>query len=133
MAKQSLIEVAKEYIKPPSGVYPWATKTVTKSVEIPGGGVGLEMVGMPTLKSDKTEFVAAEDIEIPDAKLLHFGEVGQYISALSPIILTQDKDASGKWKILDGRHRLAAWRAAGYTRIPVVFSTESAYKEPEKG
>lgn len=132
MAKKSLVEVAKEYIKPPTGKYPWETKTVTKSVEIPGGGVGLEMVGMPTLKSDVTEFVAAEDIEIPDPKLIHFGEAASYMNAISPIILTQEKDAAGKWKILDGRHRLVAWRASGYTRIPVVFSTESGYKDASK-
>lgn len=132
MAKKSLVEVAKEYIKTPSGKYPWETKTVTKSIELPGGHVGLEMVGMPTLKSDVTEFVAAEDIEIPDAKLLHFGEVAGYMNALSPIILTQQKNSEGKFIILDGRHRLAAWRASGYTRIPVVFSTDTGYKECPK-
>ncbi len=36
----------------------------------------------------------------------------------------QEKDADGKWIIFDGRHRLAAWRAAGYKQLPVVFLKE---------
>lgn len=129
MAKKSLIEVAQQYINEPSGKYPWETKTVTMSVKMPDGGVGLEMKGMPTLESDETQFVPTRDIEIPDANLLAMGEVAGYIHALSPIILTKQKDAGGKWMILDGRHRLAAWRASGYKQVPVVFSTEKEYKD----
>ena len=127
MAKKTLFEVAQEYINEPSGKYPWETKTVTKTV-MHGDMVGLEMAGMPTLASDVTEFVKTTDIELPDPKQIHYHEVGSYINALSPIILTQDKDENGKWKILDGRHRLAAWRASGYRQVPVVFSTEKGYK-----
>lgn len=129
MAKKSLMEVAKQYINDPSGKYPWETKTVTMSVATPDGGVGLQMKGMPTLESDETKFVNARDIEIPDPKLIHLGEVTQYITALSPVILTKKKNEVGKWKILDGRHRLAAWRASGYKQVPVVFSVEEDYKD----
>jgi hypothetical protein len=127
MAKKSLVEVAQQYINEPTGKYPWETKTVTKSVKT-DAGVGLEMVNMPTLESDETQFVPTRDIEIPDASLLHMNEVASYIHAFSPIILTKKKDDGGKWKILDGRHRLAAWRASGYKQIPVVFSTDEDYK-----
>ncbi len=127
MAKKSLVEVAQQFINEPTGKYPWETKTVTKSVATPMG-VGLEMAGMPTLESDETKFVATRDIEIPDPSLIHYGEVAGYIAAISPVILTKNKDDNGKWKILDGRHRLAAWRAAGYKQIPVVFSTDEDYK-----
>lgn len=127
MAKKSLVEVAQQFINEPTGKYPWETKTVTKSVATPMG-VGLEMAGMPTLESDETKFVATRDIEIPDPSLIHYGEVAGYIAAISPVILTKNKDDNGKWKILDGRHRLAAWRAAGYKQVPVVFSTDEDYK-----
>jgi hypothetical protein len=128
MAKKSLMEVAQEYIKEPTGKYPWETKTVTMSVAMPGGGVGLEMKGMPTLESDETQFIPTRDIEIPDPKLIHYGEVAQYIAAFSPIILTKEKDAAGHYKILDGRHRLAARRSSGEKQVPVVFSTDTDYK-----
>ncbi len=128
MGKKDLIEVAQQYINEPTGKYPWETKTITKSVKTPEGGVALELAGMPTLESDETQFVNIRDVEVPDASMLHFGEVAGYISALSPIILTKEKNAAGKYIILDGRHRVAAWRASGYKQIPVVFSTEKEYK-----
>ncbi|MFA5377974.1 MAG: ParB/Srx family N-terminal domain-containing protein [Dehalococcoidia bacterium] len=128
MAK-NLIQVAQEFIKEPSGKYPWDTKEITASVAGPAGGIGLVKKGMPELVSRETEFIKTTDIEIPDPKMLAYGEVASYIQAISPIILTQEKTADGKWKILDGRHRLAAWRAAGYKQIPVVFTKETEYKE----
>lgn len=128
MAK-NLVQIAQEYIKEPSGKYPWETKNVTASVAGPMGGIGLEKKGMPELVSRETEFIPTTDIELPDPKMLAYGEVAGYIAAISPIILTQQKDKDGKWKILDGRHRLAAWRAAGYKQTPVVFTKETEYKD----
>jgi hypothetical protein len=125
--KQNLIQVAQEFIKEPSGKYPWQTKEVKMSVK-GEGGIGTVSAGMPELVSDITQFIRTTDVELPDPAMIHYGEVAQYIASISPIILTQDKDANGKYKILDGRHRLAAWRAAGYTQIPVVFSKEKEYK-----
>ncbi len=126
MAK-TLMQVAQEYIKEPTGQYPWETKKVTKSIKTEGG-VGIESAGMPDLISMETKFIRTTDVEIPDPDLIHIGEVAGYIAALSPIILTDTKDKDGKYKIHDGRHRLAAWRAAGYKQIPVVFTHEVEYK-----
>ena len=128
MAKKSLMEVAQQYIEEPTGKYPWETKTVTMSVKNEDGGIGLQMKGMPTLESDETQFIPTRDIEIPDKSLIHLGEVAQYIAAFSPIILTKEKDAAGRYKILDGRHRLAARRSSGEKQVPVVFSTDTDYK-----
>jgi hypothetical protein len=128
MPTKGLIEVAQEYINEPTGKYPWKTKTVTKSVKLPNGQIALEMAGMPTLESDESQFIPTRDIEVPDPGMIAYGEVAGYISALSPIILTKEKNEAGKFKILDGRHRVAAWRASGYKQIPVVFTLEKEYK-----
>lgn len=120
MAK-TLIQIAQEYIKEPSGKYPWEIKQVTKSVKTEMG-IGLEAAGMPKLENEETQFIPTKDIEIPDPSMLAYGEVAQYISAFSPIILTKEKDKNGRWKILDGRHRLAGLRASGYKTVPVVFA-----------
>jgi hypothetical protein len=125
--KESLMAYAKKFTQPPTGKYPWGTKQVTASVAT-GQGIGLQPASMPTLVDDKTQFIPAEDIEIPDPGLIAYGEVAGYMAAMSPIILTQLKDEKGKHKILDGRHRLASWRASGYQQIPVVFSSDTGYK-----
>lgn len=127
--KQSaLMQAAANYEKPPTGVYPWSSKQVTASVAGPMG-VGLVSKGMPELVSEETQWVKTTDIEVPDPSLIHTGEVAGYIKALSPIIMTQQKNPDGTMKILDGRHRVAAWRASGYLQIPVVYSKETEYKD----
>ena len=123
MAK-TLIQVAQEYIKEPTGKYPWETKEVSASVASPFG-VAKSAKKMPELVSRETQFIKAEDIELPDPKMLAYGEVAEYIKAFSPIILKQEKNEKGQWKILDGRHRLAGLRASGYTQIPVVFALKA--------
>lgn len=126
--KESLLAYAAKFTEKPSGKYPWGTKQVTMSVAGPAGGVGLVNKEMPTLESDVTQWVETDNIEIPDPSLIHLGEVSGYMGAMSPVILTKLKDDKGKYKILDGRHRLAAWRASGYTKVPVVFSLDTDYK-----
>lgn len=118
---KALMQVASTWMEQPSGEYPWHAKKQYKSVATPGGGVGLEPIAQPEFEDKQTKFIDVRDIEIPDPKLIHIGEVAGYVNTLVPIILTGDKDAKGKFVILDGRHRLAAWRAAGYKQAPVVF------------
>lgn len=126
--KQSiLMQAAANYTNTPTGIYPWGAKNVTQSVKT-AHGIAMQPQEMPELVSELTQFVATDSVETPDPALIHVGEVAGYIGAISPIILTEKKDAEGKWKILDGRHRVAAWRAAGYQRMPVVFSKETEYK-----
>ena len=117
---KALMEAAKNWQNEPTGVYPWQAKKQYKSV-MTEQGIGLQPIDQPEFQDKKTQFIDAEAIEIPDANLIAIGEVAGYINALSPVILTQEKDANGKWIILDGRHRLAAWRAGGYKQIPCVF------------
>ncbi|MDZ4230254.1 MAG: ParB N-terminal domain-containing protein [Dehalococcoidales bacterium] len=117
---KALMEAAKKWTEPPSGIYPWSAKKQYKSV-MTEQGIGLQPIDQPEFQDKTTKFIDAADIEIPDPSLIAIGEVATYINALSPVILTQGKDANGKWIILDGRHRLAAWRAAGYKQIPCVF------------
>jgi len=45
---------------------------------------------MPTLESDETQFIPTRDVELPDPDLLHYGEVAQYISALSPTLIESE-------------------------------------------
>lgn len=117
---EALIKVAQNWQKEPTGEYPWHAKKqyVTKKSEM---GLGLEPIEQPSMKDKKTQFINARDVELPDPGLISIGEVASYVAVLVPVILTGDKDAHGKWIIHDGRHRVAAWRAAGYEQIPVVF------------
>ena len=117
---KALMQVAANWQKEPTGIYPWEAKKHYKSVKGPFG-VGLEAIPQPELASDETQFINVNEVEMPDPKLIHIGEVAGYVNTLVPVILTQDKNTEGRWIIHDGRHRLAAWRAAGYKEIPVVF------------
>lgn len=103
-----------------TGIYPWEAKKQYKSVKTPFG-IALEPIPQPEFVSKETQFIPIEEVETPDPTKIHIGEVAGYINALVPIILTQEKDAEGRWIIFDGRHRVAAWRAAGYREIPVLF------------
>lgn len=105
----------------PTGQYPWSQKQQFKSVKMPGGGVGLEPIPAAKVKSKETEFIDITTIEEPDPELIHQGEVMGYVNALTPVQLLDQKDANGKWKIHDGRHRVVAWKVAGYKQMPVVF------------
>lgn len=117
---KALMQVAAKWQQDPTGIYPWEAKKQYKSVKTPFG-VGLEPIPQPELAQKETTFIDVNEVEMPDPGMIHIGEVAGYVNALVPIILTQEKDASGKWIIFDGRHRVAAWRAAGYKQIPVVF------------
>ena len=117
---KALIQVAANWQKEPTGVYPWEAKKHYQSVSGPLG-VGLKAIPPPELESNETTFLNVNEIEMPDPKLIHTGEVATYVNALVPIVMTHEKDAEGKLKIHDGRHRLAAWRASGYKIVPVVY------------
>ena len=117
---KALMEVAANWQKEPTGVYPWEAKKQYKSVKTPFG-ISLEPIPQPEFVSKETQFIGINEVEMPDPTMIHIGETATYINALVPVILTQEKNAEGKWIILDGRHRVAAWRAAGYKQIPVVF------------
>lgn len=117
---KALMEVAAKWQDDPTGKYPWGAKKHYISVQTPSG-IGMKPIPTPELVSEETQFIDVNEVEMPDPKLIHIGETASYVNALVPIILTQEKDANGKWKILDGRHRLAAWRAAGYRQVPIVF------------
>lgn len=117
---KALMMVAANWQQEPTGAYPWEAKKQYKSVATPMG-VSMEPIPTPELVTDQTQFIDVNDVEMPNPKLIHVGEVTGYVNALMPVMLTQEKDADGKWIILDGRHRVAAWRAAGYKQIPVVF------------
>ena len=121
---KALMMVAADWQKEPTGEYPWEAKQQYKSVKTPTG-IALEPIPQPEFVSKETQFIDANAVEMPDPTMIHIGEVTGYVNALVPIILTQEQDAEGKWKILDGRHRVAAWRAAGYKQMPVVFQKES--------
>lgn len=118
---KALMEVASQWDKvEPKNEYPWHAKKHYKSVKTPLG-ISLEAIPQPEFVDNKTQFIPIDNIQLPDPSLIHVGEVATYVNALVPVILTQEKDADGKWIIFDGRHRLASWRAAGYKQIPVVF------------
>ena len=117
---KALMLVAADWQKEPTGAYPWGAKKQYKSVKGPFG-IGLEAIPQPEFVQKETQFIDVNTVEMPDPTMIHIGEVAGYINALVPVILIREKDAEGKWKILDGRHRVAAWRAAGYKQIPVVW------------
>lgn len=121
---KALMEVAANWDKKePTGVYPWEAKKQYKSVKTQFG-ISLEPIPQPEFVKKETEFIDISEIETPDPSLIHIGEVAQYINALVPVILTQEKNEEGKFRIIDGRHRVAAWRGAGYKVLPVVFAKE---------
>lgn len=104
----------------PTGEYPWTQKKQYKSVKTPGG---IAMVPIEAVKiiDKQTKFIDITTIEEPDPELIHMGEVMGYVNALTPIqIVRGKKDQYGKAVIHDGRHRVAAWKVAGYKQIPVV-------------
>lgn len=117
---KALMEVAAKWQDEPTGAYPWDAKKHYKSVKTPFG-ISLEAIPQPEFVSNETQFINFNEVEMPDSTMIHIGETAGYVNALVPVILTQEKDADGKWIILDGRHRVAAWRAAGYKQLPVVF------------
>ena len=104
----------------PTGVYPWSQKQQYKSVKTPMG-VAMEPIEAATILSPETEFIDIKSIETPDPDLIAMGEVMGYVNALTPLQLLKKKDADGKWIIHDGRHRLVAWKIAGFKQMPVVF------------
>lgn len=104
----------------PTGVYPWSSKPQFKSVKTPMG-IAMEPIPQAEILSKQTEFIDIKSIETPDPELIHMGEVGSYVNAIVPVQLLERKDKAGKWIIHDGRHRLVAWKVAGYKVIPVVF------------
>lgn len=71
--------------------------------------------------SSDTVLVGLDKVETPDPKGISAGEVKQYANALRPIQLTNNKNAKGEYVIHDGKHRIAAWRSAGYMVAPCVF------------
>lgn len=118
---KALMVVAANWNKiQPTGVYPWHAKKQYKSVKM-GEHIGLEEIEQPEFEDKVTKFIPITDVETPDPNMIHAGEVAGYINALSPVILTKNKNEQGQWIIEDGRHRVAAWRASGYRVLPVVF------------
>lgn len=117
---KALMLVASKWQEEPTGVYPWESKKQYKTVKTPHG-IGLELIPQPEFVSKETKFIDVNTVEMPDPSMLALGEVAGYVNALVPVILTQKKNEDGKWIIEDGRHRVAAWRAAGYRQIPAVF------------
>jgi len=88
----------------PVGSYPW----------------GEEALSAADILSD-TLLISIDKVETPDPSLISGGEVKQYTSVLRPVQLFTKKNKNGKYTIHDGKHRLMAWKSAGYTAVPVVF------------
>jgi len=110
----------------PTGKYPWEQKQSFQSVQTPEG---IAMVPIPAAKmlSPETEFIDITSIETSDPSLIAMGEVQGYVNAIVPVQMLKKKDKDGKWIIHDGRHRLVAWKVAGYKVAPIVFV------EPQEG